>query len=76
MPSLRPCAPSFERTKPNQTAFQVAVIGNPCDHPEQLSIPFTQPFDKRETTILRDAREVRCSNEGELIGATMSDHGR
>jgi len=56
-------------------SYPVAVIGNPCDHPAKLAEPFTQPFDKRETTILQDAREVRCGPSGELIGATMSDHG-
>ena len=54
--------------------FQFAVIGNPCDRPEELTVRFIQPFDKRETSIAESAREVRCQN-GELEGATLSDHG-
>lgn len=67
-------------TKTVQTAdgdvkLSVAVLGNPCDHPEELAKPFIQPFDRRSTTILETAREVRCGPGGELVGATLSDHG-
>jgi len=55
--------------------YSVAVIGNPCDHQEKLTEPFIQPFDKRSTTIADSAREVRCSADGTLEGATVSDHG-
>ena len=55
--------------------FQFVVIGNPCDRPEQLNVPFVQPFDKRQTSIADSAREVRCLPGGVLEGATMSDHG-
>jgi len=58
-----------------EQTYSVVVIGNPCDHPEKLTEPFIQPFDKRSTTIAQDAREVRCSADGHLIGATLSDHG-
>lgn len=53
------------------------VEGNPCDHPEQLDVPFVHPFNYGggETTIRRDAPEVRCGSAGELLGATLSDHG-
>jgi len=53
------------------------VIGNPCDRPEQLDVPFVHPFNYGggETTIARDAAEVRCGSRGELLGATLSDHG-
>ena len=54
--------------------FQFAVIGNPCDRPEELTVPFIQPFDRRETSIAESAREVRCQ-DGVLEGATLSDHG-
>ena len=54
--------------------FQFAVIGNPCDRPEELTVPFIQPFDRRETSIAESAREVRCEN-GKLEGATLSDNG-
>merc|ERR1712185_243092 len=54
--------------------YHFAVIGNPCDHPEELTKPFIQPFGQRHTTIAQDAREVRCK-DGELLGATLSDHG-
>merc|ERR1719440_2135755 len=31
--------------------FYFAVLGNPCDHPEQLNKRFVQPFDGRATTL-------------------------
>jgi hypothetical protein len=53
-----------------------AVIGNPCDRPEQLEVPFVQPFGRRSTTTIAEtAREVRCLEGGILEGATLSDHG-
>merc|ERR1712238_620293 len=52
-----------------------AVIGNPCDHPEQLSTPFVEIFGRYSTTLSETAKEVRCSEDGRLIGATYSDHG-
>ena len=58
-----------------QQTFQFAVIGNPCDDPAQLQIPFMQPFDRRQTSIADSAREVRCLEDGTLEGATLSDHG-
>jgi len=61
-------------TGPQEYSF--VVLGNPCDHEEKLHETFVQPFRfGGETTLKREAAEVRCSAEGELIGATMSDHG-
>ena len=54
---------------------QFTVIGNPCDDPNQLTVPFVQPFDRRMTSIADSAREVRCLDDGALEGATLSDHG-
>ncbi|GMH61988.1 hypothetical protein TrRE_jg8989 [Triparma retinervis] len=55
--------------------YHFAVVGNPCENEEALHKPFHQPFyGGRDTTLAREAREVRCIN-GELAGATMSDHG-
>ena len=54
--------------------YRFAVIGDPCLNEEQLDVPFIQPFDGRTTTLRRDAPEVRCEN-GQLIGATRTDHG-
>ena len=54
--------------------YRFAVIGDPCRNEEQLDVPFVQPFDGRTTTLRRDAPEVRCEN-GQLIGATRTDHG-
>merc|ERR1712110_362704 len=51
-----------------------AVLGNPCLHPEKLHEPFFQPFDGRQTTLIRDAPNVRCEG-GELQGSPLSDHG-
>lgn len=55
--------------------YNVAVIGNPCEKPQELTRPFVQPFDGRSTTIAASAAEVRCSRDGRLQGATMSDNG-
>ena len=54
--------------------YHFTVLGNPCDHPDQLHTPFVQPFDRRQTTVAQEAREVRCE-AGVLEGATLSDHG-
>ena len=67
-------------TKTVQTAdgerqYRFLVIGNPCDHPEELTRPFVQPFDQRLTTLAQEAREVRCEEGGVLEGAVMSDNG-
>jgi len=56
--------------------YYVVVIGNPCENEAALDKPFVQPFHGRETTTLRrDAAEVRCDREGNLVGASLSDHG-
>jgi len=56
--------------------YHFAVLGNPCDHPEELSRPFVQPFYGRgETVLTREAPEVRCDQNGQLQGAHLSDHG-
>jgi len=63
------------RTRDGQKQYNVAVIGNPCDRPEELTRPFVQPFDHRQTTIAAAAQEVRCGKGGRLKGATLSDNG-
>jgi len=56
--------------------YHFAVLGNPCDHPEDLKRPFIQPFHwGGETTLEREAPEVRCDKDGRLEGAYVSDHG-
>ena len=55
--------------------YYFAVIGNPCENKEKLKEPFYQPFDGRQTTLEWEARELRCDENGRLIGATLSDHG-
>lgn len=56
--------------------YHFAVLGNPCDHPEELTRPFVQPFYGRgETTLKREAPEVRCDANGRLEGAYLSDNG-
>jgi hypothetical protein len=62
-------------TSQGNKEYNVAVIGNPCDKPGELTRPFVQPFDGRSTTIAESAAEVRCSSDGRLEGATMSDNG-
>lgn len=62
------------RTKEGDTKMYFAAMGDPCVNEEALSVPFTQPFGTRTTTLLQDAPEVRCVN-GKLAGATFTDHG-
>jgi len=63
------------QTKNGPEVMHFAVIGDPCEHPEKLDEPFVQPFDGRETSLTRDAPELRCGDDGRLIGASYSDHG-
>ena len=37
--------------------------------------PLCSLYGRGETTLAREAPEVRCDAEGRLIGATLSDHG-
>merc|ERR1719453_107855 len=37
-------------TADGNRTYHWAVLGNPCDHPEELTRPFVQPFDGRSTT--------------------------
>jgi len=55
--------------------YHFAVIGNACDHPEELSKRYIDTFQRYETSLNQQAAEVRCGPNGELIGATLSDHG-
>jgi hypothetical protein len=57
-----------------QQTYHFAVMGDPCKNEKMLDEPFVQPFDRRTTTLRREARELRCQN-GRLAGATMSDGG-
>merc|ERR1719163_1929769 len=63
-------------TAAGEHQYHFAVLGNPCEHREKLREPFTQPFERRgPTTLEREAAEVRCGEDGTLLGATLSDHG-
>ena len=63
-------------TAAGERQYHFAVLGNPCEHRERLRETFTQPFERRgETTLEREAPEVRCGEDGTLLGATLSDHG-
>jgi len=55
--------------------YRFAVIGNPCDHREKLDERFEQSFGWGDTSIKESAPEVRCSDDGQLLGAYMSDNG-
>lgn len=69
-------------TKTIQTAdgphqYHFAVLGNPCERSEELDKPFVQPYGWGGTTTLRQtAPEVRCGEDGSLLGATLSDNGQ
>lgn len=55
--------------------YHFAVLGNPCERPEELTRPFFDAFDRGQTTIAQQAAEVRCNAAGQLEGAYLSDHG-
>ncbi len=48
-----------------------AVIGNPCNNPNQLLVPFVQLFDWRVTNITNLAREVHCIKDRMLKGMAL-----
>jgi len=62
-------------TADGEHSYRFAVIGNPCDRAEELHRPFQDAFGRGESTLQRDAPEVRCGDDGELLGAPLSDHG-
>lgn len=62
-------------TADGERTYRFAVLGNPCDHADELHKPFKQSFGRGMTTLARDAAEVRCNENGELINAPLSDHG-
>lgn len=62
-------------TSEGRTQYHFAVLGNPCEKPEELVRPFVQPFGRGSTTLRQSAPEVRCGENNELLGATLSDHG-
>jgi hypothetical protein len=62
-------------TSDGERQYHFAVLGNPCQNPDDLDRPFLQPFDRRWTSIRQSAPEVRCGDNHTLIGATLSDHG-
>jgi len=61
-------------TADGERTYNFAVIGNPCDHAEELSRPFQDNFNRGMSTLQRLAPEVRCK-DGILEGAPLSDNG-
>merc|ERR1711871_155736 len=58
--------------------YWFTVIGNPCATSRGsafLEDEFVSPFDGRSYTLSGVAAEVRCGDNGELLGATLSDNG-
>lgn len=60
-------------TADGERTYRFAVLGNPCNYPEALQKPFTEPWGGT-TTLAESAAEVRCK-DGLLINAPLSDHG-
>lgn len=56
-------------------SYHFAVMGNPCKNPAALTTPYTDPFSGRTETLEYSAPEVKCSADGSLEGAEMSDNG-
>eukprot|EP00746_Dinoflagellata_sp_MGD_P069604 gnl/MRDRNA2_/MRDRNA2_28495_c0_seq1.p1 gnl/MRDRNA2_/MRDRNA2_28495_c0~~gnl/MRDRNA2_/MRDRNA2_28495_c0_seq1.p1 ORF type:complete len:284 (-),score=55.22 gnl/MRDRNA2_/MRDRNA2_28495_c0_seq1:138-989(-) len=61
------------KTKDGDHKLSFAVIGNPCNHPEELSKPFEQG-SQGQSTLTQEAPELKCDN-GKLHGAHVSDNG-
>lgn len=54
--------------------YDFLVVGNPCQHPEKLEEPLTDPIYGYFPHLKDSMPEVYCS-AGLLGGATLSDHG-
>ena len=58
--------------------YWFTVIGNPCASSRGAAVledVFVSPFDGRSYTLSGVAAEVRCGDDGALLGATLSDSG-
>jgi hypothetical protein len=58
--------------------YQMMVIGDPCDSPDELAKSFTDPFDGQERSLAQAAPELHCvgaPGAKKLQGAIYSDHG-
>jgi len=61
-------------TLDGKVTYDFIVIGDPCQHPAKLQIPFVDPFSKTSVTLEEQAPEVKCDG-GRLVGAYHSDGG-
>lgn len=59
----------------DEKKYSFAVIGNPCDKPEELSKSYEDAFGRGMTTLNSQAPELSCDKSGNLKGAHMSDNG-
>eukprot|EP01047_Picozoa_sp_COSAG01_P064564 COSAG01_NODE_8568_length_2737_cov_4.139121_1_plen_394_part_00 len=62
------------RTADGVHRVDVAVIGDPCDHAQELSKSWVH-HRRGATTLLESASEVHCDKHGRLAGANYSEHG-
>lgn len=66
------------QTSEGPRQYWFTVIGNPCATSRGdafLEDEFVSPFDGRSYTLSGVAAEVRCGDDGGLLGATLSDSG-
>jgi hypothetical protein len=59
----------------DEKKYNFAVIGNPCDKPEELSKSYEDAFGRGVTTLSSQAPELICDKSGKLKGAHLSDNG-
>lgn len=62
-------------SRPEGQLYHFAVLGNPCSREQLFDEQFPNPFGQGSHTIRGVAPEVRCSDNMQLEGATLSDNG-
>jgi len=66
------------QTSEGPKQYNMLVMGDPCDHPEQIDKTFKDPFDGAERKLVTAAPELACVSNGTkkvLKGAMYTDHG-
>jgi hypothetical protein len=63
------------KTADGERTYHFTVLGNPCEHPEELKKPFQDGFMDADVTLAMTAPELSCDADGALHKAPLSDNG-
>jgi hypothetical protein len=63
------------KTAEGERTYHFAVLGNPCEHPEELNEPFQDGVSQQNITLTLAAPELSCDEDGTLHRAPISDNG-